>query len=145
MSTLNESLRDWIEYNLPQFPDLEPVDLVTMGETEDLSPPFLGIMETASEAYTQDGVQLPGVSTYEITCELHTVPTDADNDGTPPETEREYRRQFYDILGDRFAIDWINGRNLWNVFDIRLGGPTTEASDGRRITRFVLSIVAAPI
>jgi len=144
MSNLNESLRDWITFNLDYHPDLEGVELVTMGETGDLVPPFLGIMETAAEPYKQDNVMMPGVSTYEITCELHTVAAGEDEGGTTPETERDYRTNLYNILGNRSAIDHINGLNGWIVFDIRLGGPTTEASDGRRISRWVLQIVAAP-
>lgn len=142
--TLNESLRDWIQHNLPSKPDLQVLTLVTLGETDELDPPFLGIRETGSEAYKQDDVMLPGVSIVEITCELHTVPADAENDGTAPETERDYRRQLYDILGDRRAIDWMDGRNGWNVFDIRLAAPTTDVSEGRRISSWVLNIVSAP-
>lgn len=144
MSNLNESIRDWITEQLQDYPDLQSVQIATMGETAELSPPFLGIMETASEEYKQDSVVMYGVTTYEITAELHTVPADEENEGTSPDVERELRRQLYDILGDRAAIDWITGRNGWQVFDIRLGGPITEASDGRRISRWVLSIVAAP-
>lgn len=144
MSNLNESLRDWVNEQLPSYPDLQSIQIATMGETDELSPPFLGIMETAAEAYKQDNVMMAGVTTYEVTVELNTVPVDADNGGTPPEDEREMRRQLYDILGDRSGIEWINGRNGWLVFDIRLSGPITEASDGRRISRWTLSIVAAP-
>lgn len=144
MSNLNESLRDWITFNLDYHPDLEAVELVTMGEAGDLVPPFFGIMETAAEAYKQDNVMLAGVSTYELTCELHTVAAAEEDAGTLPETERGWRTDLYNILGNRAAIDHINGLNGWVVFDIRMGGPTTEASDGRRVSRWVLQIVAAP-
>ena len=65
-------------------------------------------------------------------------------DGTPAETEREFRRDLYDILGDRSVIDWISGQNGWQVFDIRLAAPTTEANEGRRISRWTLTLTAAP-
>jgi hypothetical protein len=142
---LNESIRDWVFFRISDvFPDLAVVELVTMGETTELGPPFLAIYETGSSLHETAGVILPGVSDFEITCELHTVPTAEEEEGTPPETERAYRRQLYDILGDRGAIDWINRRNGWLVFDIRLSSPTTEANEGRRITRWVMSIIACP-
>tara|TARA_R110000868_G_C10636484_1_gene743697 strand:- start:329 stop:766 length:438 start_codon:yes stop_codon:yes gene_type:complete len=142
---INESVRDWVFHQVSaSYPSLAVIDLVTMGETDDLGPPFLAIYESGVEAYAQDGVMLPGVSVYEITCELHTIPVEEAEEGTTPETEREYRRDFYDILGDRTMIDWISNRNGWQVFDIRLPAPTTEASDGRRLSRWTLTITAAP-
>lgn len=144
MSNINESIRDWVFSKYPIFPDLSVIDLVTMGETADLGPPFLAIYETGSSLHDTDGVVVPGVSDFEITCELQTVPVEDDEGGTPTDTEREYRRQIYDILGDRDAIDWITERNGWRVFDIRTASPITEPNEGRRITRWVLSIVACP-
>jgi hypothetical protein len=41
-------------------------------------------------------------------------------------------------------IEWITGRNGWQIFDIRLAAPTTEANEGRRISRWILKITAAP-
>ena len=143
--TLLQSLADWIERRRDEFPELDSLSIVKMGDDGDLSPPFLGMVESGSAIYEQGDVTLYGVSTYEITCELHTVPADEDNDGTPADTERTIRQNLYDILGNRDAIEWINGRNQWTVFDIRAAGPTTEAQDGRRVTRWTLSIVAAPL
>jgi hypothetical protein len=143
---LNESIRDWVFFRAAEaFPTLLPIELVTMGETTELGPPFLGIFETNSEAYNQDGVMLPGVSVYEITVELQTIPVEEDEGGTTAELEREYRRDLYDILGDRAAIDWISGQNGWRVFDIRLAAPTTEANEGRRISRWILTVTACPL
>ena len=82
---------------------------------------------------------------YEVTCELQTVPADEDNEGTSADDERQMRVDLYDILGNRDAIPFISGNNDWTVFDIRLGGPTTEAQDGRRVTRWLLTVVAAPV
>jgi len=141
---INESLRDWIESKQAGFTELDGVEIVTMGETSDLAPPFLGIMESGSDLHETNGVIMAGVSDYEITCELHTIPADADQDGTPTVTAQEIRRAFYEIIGDRDAIDWMTGRNDWRVFDIRMAGPTSEASDGRLITRWNISIVACP-
>lgn len=141
---LNESIRDWIENQRDSYASLAGLEVVTMGETDDLDPPFLGIMETGSEQRETGGVLIPGVSDYELTCELHTVPASSDEEGTPVADARTMRRDLYDILGDLDAIDWINGLNDWQVFDIRLAGPTTEASDGRLISRWILQITACP-
>lgn len=141
---INESLRDWIESRISNFTTLTDVALVTMGETGDLAPPFLAIYETSADMRETNGVIMTGVSDYQIFCDLHTVPADEDNDGTTAEDERAMRRDFYDILGDRDAIDWMSGRNEWTVFDIRAAGPTSEPSDGRRISRWTLQITACP-
>lgn len=142
---LNVSIAEWVTYHRAKFDSLADLNIITMGESTDVTTPFLGIMESGSSGYEQDGVPLHGVSSYEITCELHTVPADEDNDGTAAADERTMRTDLYDILGNREAIEWINGRNFWSVFDIRAGGPTTEAQEGRRVSRWVLSVIAAPL
>lgn len=139
---INESLRDWIESQIEETSPLADIQIITMGETDDITPPFLGITEVSSEE-TNDLV--PGVSTFQITCELHTVPADESNGGTTPETEREFRRDLYDIIGDEAAIPWMDLKNGWRVFDIRLASPITEASEGRRVSRWNLQIVACPL
>jgi hypothetical protein len=116
-----------------------------MGETSDLDPPFLGIMESGVDIHETNGVIMPGVSDYQLTCELHTVPAEEDQEGTPTIDAQEMRRAFYEIIGDRAAIDWMTERNEWRIFDIRLAGPTTEASDGRLITRWNILVVACPV
>lgn len=142
---LNESFRDWINFNLKDYPSLRDINLVTMGETEDLNPPFFAIYETSSSMVEQNGVVLYGVTEFELTCELHTVPVEDNEGGTDAETERQYRRDFYDIVGDRMAINWMSGRNSWTIFDIRLSSPTTEPNEGRRISRFTITVIASPI
>lgn len=142
---LNVSIAEWVSLKAPLFPSLTGLSVVTMGETGDLAPPFLGIMESGSAPFEQGGQTLYGVSTYELTCELHTVPQEEDQDGTPAETERLMRADLYDILGNRSAIDYLNGRNFWTVFDIRAAGPITEAQDGRRISRWIITVVASPL
>ena len=142
---INESLRDWIEHKRDGFTALDDVEIVTMGETDDLAPPFLAIYETSSEPYVQNGVTLYGVSTFEIAIDLETVAVDESEGGTAPEDERQMREDLYNIVGNRDAIEWINGRNHWNVFDIRLPSPTTAANEGRRVSRFALTVIAHPI
>lgn len=143
--TILQSLADWIDLRKSDFTETADLTVVKMGDDGDLSPPFLGLVESGSAIYEQDGVILHGVSTYEVAAELHTVPADDTEDGTPAADAVELRRAIYDILGNRDAIDWINGRNQWNVFDIRTTAPTTEAQDGRRVTRWNLTVIAAPL
>jgi hypothetical protein len=142
---LNESLRDWIFQQTPNYPTLDPVAIVTMGETETLDPPFLAIYETGVSEVESNGVAMHGVGAYEIVAELHTVPQDTDQEGTPVETERGWRRDFFEILGNRQAIDFCSGRNGWRIFDIRAVTPMTEPSEGRRITKIGLTGIACPI
>lgn len=142
---INVSLAEWIAEKREAFATLEPVTVVTMGDDGDLSPPFLGITESGSAPVEQGDVTMFGVWAYEVTLELHTVPADEDEEGTPPESERLMRADITDIIANRDAIEWINGRNFWQVFDIRAGGPTTEASEGRRVSRWILTIIASPL
>jgi len=142
---INVSLAEWVAHKRGQFESLEPITVVTMGDDGDLSPPFLGIKEDGSALVEQNAVTMFGVSAYEVSVELHTVPTDEDQEGTPPDDERRMRADLNDILANRDAIEWINGRNYWQVFDIRIAAPTTEASEGRRISRWMLTIIAAPL
>jgi hypothetical protein len=142
--TLNESIRDWILHKLPEATALTGLQIITMGETLDQDPPFLGIMETGAETVVQDGVVMHGVSTYELTCELHTVPADADEGGTSPEDERNMRRELYDIIGNRDSMDFLANKNQWTVIDIRITAPTTASVEGRRVTTWTLQIVAHP-
>ncbi len=97
---LNESIRDWINHKLPDFETLDGLQIITMGEYDDQDPPFLGIMETGADLFVQNGVPMHGVATYELSCELHTVPADDEQGGTEPAQERAMRRDLYDIIGD---------------------------------------------
>ena len=142
---INETFRDWVQSKQGEFDSIANLDIITMGETDDREPPFLGIMEGGSAVHESSGVIMRGVSEFEIVCELHTVPAAEDQEGTAPETEREMRRDLYDILGDEAAIPWMDGRNDWLVFDIRLASPITEASEGRRISRWSMLVIACPL
>ncbi len=142
---INISLAEWIAHKRGIFPTLENLTVVTMGDDGDLSPPFLGIMESGAAPVEQGDVTMFGVYAYEVTCELHTVPADETHEGTTPEDERLMRADLTDILANRDAIEWINDCNYWQVFDIRAGGPTTEAQEGRRVSRWILTIIAAPL
>jgi hypothetical protein len=138
------ALADWITLRKPMFPYLSRVSIVKMGDDNDLLPPFLALMETGSSEHETNGVIMRGVSDVELSCELHTVPTSEEQSGTTAAIERKMREELYDILGDMEAIDWMSERCGVRVFDIRIPSPTTEASDGRRISRWNLQIVACP-
>lgn len=144
--TLNESIRDWISHKLFEFDTLTGLQILTMGETDDQDPPFVGISETGAEPWEQAGVQMHGVSTYEISCQFFTVPADENQGGTSAEDEKAMRRDLYEIIGDIEGQEqFLAQRNGWNVFDIRCSGPTTEPNEGRRVTTWTLQIVACPI
>ena len=143
MTTL-ESLVEWIERKVPEHPILDGLQIIQMGEETVQSPPFLGIVEQGSQTVEQAGVIMHGVSEYDISAQLYTVPASESEQGTPFEDEREMRQAIYDILADRSAIDWITERNFVRVFDIRTTAPITEAEDGQRVTRWQLTIIACP-
>ena len=142
--TILHSLSDWLAFKQATTPSIATLPVVKMGDDGDLSPPFLGLMESGSSMHETAGVNMRGVTDYEVTVELHTIPTDEEEEGTEPETERTIRNAIYGVLGDQSAIAWMEDRNGWRVFDIRIAAPTTEAGDGRRISRWNLTIVACP-
>lgn len=141
---INESLKQWIEENQGTFDSLDGVDVLAMGDTGDISPPCITITESGVAQYVEGGLTMYGVATYTITVELHTVPAEVSEDGTPKATAQKMRFDLYDILGNRDAIDYINGLNFWTVFDIRATAPNTEAEEGRMISRYELEVVCAP-
>jgi len=141
---INESLKQWIEENQGTFDSLDGVDVLTMGDTGDISPPCITIMESGVAQYVEGETTMYGVSTYTVTVELHTIPADEDNGGTTQEDAQQMRFDLFDILGNRDAIDYVNGLNFWTIFDIRATSPNTEAEEGRMVSRYELEIVCAP-
>ena len=142
---INESIRDWITSKLSEFPEIASIQLSTGGEESSVTTPFFAIYESSAEPYEQSGVSMYGVTVYEINAELHTVAESEEEGATPATTEREWRDAFYNILGDRDAIAWMEGHNGWRVFDIRLAAPTTEPNEGQRLSRIVMTVTACPI
>jgi hypothetical protein len=140
-----QSLSDWIALKKLLFPSLTDVSVVIMGDESDLSPPFIGLVESGSAPVEQNEVIMHGVTAYEVTAELHTVPASEDEEGTPAATERQMRFDLYDIIANRAAINFMNGENQWTIFDIRAAGPTTEAQDGRRVSRIMITVIASPL
>jgi hypothetical protein len=103
------------------------------------------MVESGSALVEQGDVILHGVSAYEVTAELHTVPADENESGTPAADERQMRFDLYDIFANREAIAYLTGENSWTIFDIRAVAPTTEAQDGRRVSRFTITVIASPL
>jgi len=141
---ITESISEWVAFRLPSFASLDGMTVMTMGQDDDITLPFVGIYETGASIHETDGVNMFGVTDFTIAIDLQTVPAAADQSGTPQATEQQMRRDLYDILGDRDAIDWITERNDWRVFDIRQASPTTEADEERRISKWILTVVACP-
>ena len=146
MNNIQETIRDWIEKRVSEdYSGLASIQLATTGEQSDVTPAFIGIFETGATVHESGGVTMYGVTDFEIAVELHTVPADESNEGTPIATEQEWRRNLYDILADRDLITWGSDRNGWRLFDIRTAAPITESGEGQRITRYELLVVACPI
>lgn len=143
--TLNESIRDWINHKIGEFDSLDGIQILTMGETIDQDPPMIGIMESSPpEQFQQGEVILYGVMTYEIRVTLETVPVSESDGGTSKEDHEIMRRDLYDIIGNRDALQFIENRNGFQVVDIRTTGPTTSAEEGRLISSWTISLVAFP-
>lgn len=143
---IQETIRQWINKRISeQYNDLDGIQIAITGEESDVFPPFIGIYETSSTIHEQAGVVMYGVSDFEIAVELHTVPADEENEGTLITTEQAWRRNLYDIIGDRDLIEWGTDRNGWRLFDIRTASPITESGEGQRITRTELTVIACPI
>lgn len=143
--TFLQSLTEWIAAESDDVVELDGVDVVQMGQAGDLEPPFIGLIESGASLVESNGVVMHGVTQYDITAELHTIPAEADEQGTTFDEEREMRVALYDILADRDSIDATSEENGFRVFDIRATGPTTESEDGRRITRFQITAIVCPI
>lgn len=143
--TILQSLKDWIENKQSEFTSLTGVSIVLMGDDDDLSPPFLGLMESGSELHETEGFIFPDTIDYQVTAELHTIPASESEGGTPADDAREMRRDAYEILKDCDALAYMDELNDWKIFDIRVSGPTSDASDGRLITRWNLTTIARAI
>ena len=143
--TLNQSIADWINHKCGQFPSIATIQLLIDGNLDDQDPPLIAIKETAApEIFTQGDLVMYGISTFEIGVMLETVPAEESEGGTSEEDHDSMRRDLYDIVGNRDAIQWLENRNGWSVVDIRCTSPTTQVEEGRRMSVWTLSIVAHP-
>ena len=140
-----ESIREWIEKRIEEeYGDLDGIQLAITGEEADVTPPFIAIYETSSSQHEAGGVMMDGVTDFEIAVELQTVPTDANNAGTPNVIEEGFKNDIYNILADRSIIDYADNRNNARIFDIRTSSSVTEPGEGRRVTRWELTVIACP-
>jgi len=140
--SINQSIKDWIESERSNYTSLNGIEILVNGDDETLDPPFIAIMETASNVWEQAGVTMHGVLQIGVSVMLQTVPVD-DDDGASKSTHQEMAADLYCILSDRerfmfFAADRNGGR----VLDARGIAPLTNTADGRRITTIEMTIVA---
>jgi len=142
---IQTSIKEWIEKRTEEeYTELEDITISTTGEINDITPPMINIYETGQGIHEVGGVTMYGVTDFEISVELVTVPATENDEGTPTVDDLEVRKALYNILGDRDGIEWMSERNGWRIFDIRLSSPITESNEGTRSTRFELQIVACP-
>ena len=137
------SISEWISHRLPDFPSLDGIQICVDGETETASPPLVVIDETGSSMTMQNGVPIRGVSTINISIQLHTVPAD---DGTSANDARKMISDLYEIIGDINGMNqFINGLHFTRVLDIFADSPIMSADAGRRVSTVNLEILASPI
>lgn len=142
---IQTTIREWIRKRTDEeYIDLYGIQIAITGEEADVTPPFVGIYETGASVVEAGGLIMFGVTDFEIAVELHTVPADGQNEGTPTAIEQGLRDNLYNILGDQDLLAFGDDRNGSHLFDIRTASPITESGDGQRITRYQLLIRACP-
>lgn len=142
---IQTTIREWIRKRTDEeYIDIYGIQIAITGEEADVTPPFIGIYETGASVVEAGGLIMFGVTDFEIAVELHTVPADEQNEGTPTAIEQGLRDDLYNILGDQDLLAFGDDRNGSHLFDIRTASPITESGDGQRITRFQLLIRACP-
>jgi hypothetical protein len=134
-----KSLREWIIENATA--ELDGLEILVNGDDETLDPPFIAIMETGTETFEQAGVTMHGVLTISISVLLQSIPQD---DGWTKEVHQAAASALYNILANRDAMLFCQGRNGVNLLDIRNTNPTTATQDGRRVTTYEMTVVACP-
>jgi len=150
MTTENvkQSIKDWIAAQVAAHPELAAITVVLNGETADVSPPLIALVDQGSATTEQAGVIMYGVEEIGINAELHTVPVVDDEENqsaTSIETHRAAEKALYRILADRDSIDYLNGRNDTTIFDIRASGPTMEPREGMRVSTIPMLVIACPL
>jgi hypothetical protein len=142
---INETLRLWIEDQKENYESLIDLPILTGGGDTDIEAPCIIITTTGSAERQDSGVVMYGVSDFTINIELHTLPVSDEDGGTSPYDERQTAIDLYQIIADRNAIDALSNAAFWRIFDIRTEGFNTEASEGRRVTTYPLTVTACPI
>ena len=143
MTTILDSLREYYE-DKRTGTALAAVPMHIGGDNESLACPYVTLTETGADEVEQDGVPMRGVYSFEIACELHTVPGETADTATDETAFDLMRWDLLNIMADKAVIQWAEIRNSWRIFDIRAGGPTIEAEDGQRICRINLTAIACP-
>lgn len=142
---INETLKIWIEDQKENYDSLDDYEVITMGEDDVLDPPYISIITTGSSERVDSGVVMRGVSDFSVEVQLVNIPVDDADGGESPESDRQAVIDLYNIVADTNAIEILSGAESWRVFDIRTEGFNTEATDGRRVTTYPLTVTACPI
>jgi hypothetical protein len=128
-------LKAWIEYRSSEFSAASGWSVVLAGEDSEKSHPLVVLESTAAEEHeVLRGVMDP--VTVEV--RLETIPHEdgATSSATDEATQRAMNEALYCILGDREAVEWIDGRGICRCFDIRGSEGTLGAEDDKRTTVF---------
>lgn len=141
---VKESLRTLIQSETPNHAALADIPIVLNGEITDADFPLIAIIDQGAGLVEQEGVIMRGVDALTITAEIHSVPEEEDQEGTPLETHRAIVTALYQILADSRAIQFCDGLNDTAVFDIRTSSPTIEAREGRRVSSIQMTVIACP-
>lgn len=136
---LNQGIRAWITDKANPTGKLAQLAILTNGEDGLVDAPFVGIMETGAETVVQGDVVMYGVLEMSLSVMLSTVPVSEEDAGTSLEDHQEMTDELYNILADRSIMDTTH--DGISLFDFRAVNPTTEASDGRRVTTFQITSI----
>jgi hypothetical protein len=140
---LNQLVKNWILENIAEGDLLEDFRIYLNGDDAPVDAPFIGIMETGAETFTQGEVVMHGIHEVSLSIVLSTIPVGEHDGGTSPDDHREMTDELWNILGDRSIL--AAAHDGVRLFDFRAVNPTTEAADGRRVTTIQITAVACPI
>lgn len=142
---IKQSIRERIEEESQQSnPALRDIPVILSGESTNIIPPCIAVYETGSEQVETAGVIMRGVMEIGVNVELHTVPTDEDEDGTEAADHEAIAADLYRVMSDLSFLPWMQNRNRLICFDIRANSPILAATDGRRVSTVEMLFIAAP-
>lgn len=139
--TLDE-LAAWIDANSGNYANVATWTIRKSGDARDRAFPLITLEATgADEHEVLRGVYDP--LTVEVTIETIPHEDGASASADTIATHEEDAVALYQILADRAAVDWINGRGRVRCFDIRGSEGTMEPEDDRRKTTIELRVVCS--
>jgi hypothetical protein len=142
MNQVKQAVKSWIDDQKRSYPLLEDVPVVMNGEQEDVVMPIIVVIDGSSNVVEQNGVRLHGVMEVGLTVELHTVPEETTQSGTPYADAVTMESGLFEILGNRKSLDFLNASNNLQVFDNLTSSGIISVRDERRITSYDIVITA---